>query len=603
MFVIFGLILLIIFIILMAIRKMAEPKINPLRGVLNELETGKIKSHVTACIKETAENGIEKIGANGGVIYYFEGGTIRFNELVLGQDYINYTYLDDPYFVSYALKKNSLCNMISYDIPDYPRVSTPLDQISVIYNNNCMYASFYSAYDGFYGENVMNKLCYVARESACEGFAKGRDLGLTIQKQLEDYVANKLPLCVNFSAFAEREYVNITVVRDPTVEANIHNSEVVFIVQYPLKITFENQEPVTRIFDYEATLKVRLGLIYNFLYDLLSTDSQDITFDINTAFISSPYWRQGIELRRVEDAYFNTCPSVTCFAPYDYDDILEITDRKSLVNGKPFLFRGVVENRKPALDLLSVEYTFDLKNTNVVEITFRGYDPDDTGVTYHFLSQGPGAGWRENDAQILQWLQDGLLKISIGNRDYSKGGHDVAILVTDDNGLYDYQWFKIKIIDTRTNRPPQDDCIRHCIYHACTHYTSGGQCDVCVGRGMPPPVDECPLSSMEPKQNPYKDCIKWCWLANNVCWDVCHGGFGEYGTTCGRCGRPIMHSGDPEKHVDCSQKSSPAQCNVHYPDCFWVRHQVDYAYAEECLNDTLLHTPEAPAYIILEEEI
>jgi len=86
LFVMLGLVLLIIFIILMFIKENLEPKRYGLEEILDELETGKIKNHITNCITDVSMDGLEMLGANGGFIYDFQGGQIPFRSLNLGGD-------------------------------------------------------------------------------------------------------------------------------------------------------------------------------------------------------------------------------------------------------------------------------------------------------------------------------------------------------------------------------------------------------------------------------------------------------------------------------------------------------------------------------------
>ncbi len=438
-FVIIGLVLLIVFIIFLALRRTAKPETQRIQEILNELETGSIKNHITNCVVQIAMDGIERIGANGGVIYDSEGGKIPFNDKVLGENYLNYTYLNQPFFVAYALRENTLYNKIVYEAPGYPYPDTPLDGLNSIYNSDCLYNPSCSAYDGFYGQNVMSKLCYLAHESGCEGFATGIEIGLTIQRQLEDYVATKLPMCVDFSAFTSRMPADVRVEEElgveakPVVEANIHESEVVFLVKYPIRISFENQEPVTKVLNYQTTLKVRLGLMYNFLHNALLRDSKLIEFNINNEYILSSYYSDGLELSKINN------PCTTCPLPYIYDDIIEVRDTKSLVKGKSFLFRVAVMNRKPALDLID-DVSLDVSDN----IQLKAFDPDDSDVTYMFLSQEPGGCWQEEDYEIQ--INPDTVFLSLHIDEIDVGNHNMGILVLDDSGLFDYQKFWINKI-------------------------------------------------------------------------------------------------------------------------------------------------------------
>lgn len=432
-FVIVGLVLLIIFIIFLAVRRTAEPKTTRVQEILNELETGSIKNHVTNCVIQTAMDGLEKIGANGGVIYDFEGGTIPFSGKILGEDYINHTVLGKSFLVAYALKQNTICPDIRYETPDYPSPGISLNDAKAIYNSECLFSSSYSGYDGVYGQNTMNKLCYVARESGCKGFATGIQMGLTIQKQLEDYVAEKLPVCVDFSAFSTRIPASIYPEADPDVEVNIREGEIIFLVEYPVKISFENQEPVTKLLNYQTSLKVRLGAIYNFLYNALTWDSKIIEFDINNEYIRSFHYKDGFVLTKINN------PCLTCDFPYNQDDIIEVTDSESKVKGRNYLFRAAIKNRRPALDLIE-GVSQDVSNPNQVVIPLRAFDPDDEDLTYYFLAQEPGGCWRGG-----MNIQNSRIRFNtIGN---DVGNHYIGVLVVDDSGLFDYQKFWINVTD------------------------------------------------------------------------------------------------------------------------------------------------------------
>jgi|GEM_PF-1582619 len=603
LFVILGLVLLIIFFLLITLKQCTQPRTKNTRIVLYELEAGSLKNYVTSCIRQTAMDGIEKIGENGGVIYDFQGGTIPFTHKNLGKDYLNYTPpgLEKTYFVSYGLKENTFCKNVTYKTPDYPYPATPFSKLNTIYSQECGFGTSdhpHAAFYGFFGQNnVMTKLCYLAKDSGCEGFAKGREIGLTIQRQLEDYITNNLPVCVNFSVFTNRMNANITPEEKPFVEVSIVPSEIIIFVRYPLRISFENQKPVTRTLDYQTTVKVRLGLIYNFIYDVLSLDSKRTGFDITKDYLSSFYYNDGLELRKIN----NPMPASNSyyFAPFYYDDIIEVKDRKSLVNGRPFLFRVAVQNRKPALDLIN-NITVDLSNKDmprdkpvIISIPLNSFDPDDNPVTYFFLSQGPGTGWRENDSEITRNLERGVLRFHIKKYDY--GEHEVGILVLDDSGLFDYQWFNINVEDSNSNSLPMPACVENCIIHGCSSYAK----DSCSCAKQH--VNNCQPPDKLFAQPPAHDCEHaWCTVAANQCKSECQGEFkSDPNSLCWKCVSPIVHSGDLEKHIDCFEIMDKEVCIKNMPDCFWVRENSTNGFVESCYNDTSLSLVTHPAYIIV----
>jgi len=600
MFVILGLVLLIVFVILLALVKQAKPKTASIEQIINELETGRIKNQIISCMEEVATEGVEKIGANGGFIYDFEGGTIPFKSKISGQDYLNYSLnyanYSNSYFVAYGLRENVNCNKINYSAPGYPYPDMLLSNLSTIYNTNCIYNSFYSAFDGFFGQVTLSKLCYIARASGCEGFAKGVELGLTMQKQLESYTAARLPYCINFSAFTSQMLVNIEPEANPVVEVTIHDSDILLKLNYPLKISFENQEPIVKMMNYQTTLNVRLGRAYNFLFNLLSIDAEEIDFNLTNEFIRSSYWRKGLEVRKINS------PCASCHIPYKYDNIIEVIDRNSLVKGKPLVLRAAVQNRRPALDKIN-DQEFDLA-AGSVNISVKAYDPDDSTINYTFLSFGPpdSVGWRVNDPDLKNNLQNGVLDFPISRFDI--GDHEVGIVATDEHGLYDYQRFFINIIDSSTSSSPTQTCIDNCILNVCSGPNAGGDCiDYCNNPSCSSTA--CTFSSFS--LNAF-GCDDWCYIAANACNTDCGSEFvGSpcftpalgYTQACWDCVYPIFHASDPRAHDDCSAIPDASNCIGKMPDCFWVKENISSDFPGRCYDDTLLNLPAQPAYIIL----
>jgi len=601
MFVILGLVFLIIFIIILSLVKSLKPNPAAVERVLNDIETGKIKNHISNCIVDVAMDGLEKLGHNGGVIYDFEGGTIPFGELTSEKDYLKYTYFSKPYYVAYALKQNTMCNKMTYDIPDYPYVDpvtqspVELSKLNAIYNklDKCLFASDYSAFDGFFGQNTMNRLCYIIRDSGCEGFALGLETGLTLQRQLEDYIAKKLPLCINLDSFSQDMNVDITVESDPVVQVNIHSSEILVLAKYPLKISFPNQEPIKKIMNYQNTLQVRLGRAYNFIYDLYSKDSKKADFNLDNDFIQSSFFSEGFQVKRIKD------PCVDCSLIHKYDDIIEVVDTKSLVKTRPFLFRTARENRRPAIDLI-LELSVDAKYATLINYPLAAYDPDDENVTYYFLALGFGReqcgkdgafpeppcsvtaqkGWCGANTIIKDKLVIGRLVIPIDK--YDSGKHKVGILAVDDSGLFDYQTFKITVSDSSATAPVEDFCIGNC-----TNYFSG------INNPCIPDIYTYP--------NKFENyCTAWCDASFNQCNDKCllnKGNPFKSDGDCRDCVLPVVHSQANHNYITCVGLDK-GSCLSRMTDCFWINISASGGFIEQCVNVTSLEDLTPPAYII-----
>jgi len=609
MFVILGLILLILVVMFFGFINQLKQKPASVKKIIDELETGRLKDHVTNCMAKVGAEGLEKLGANGGVIYDFEGGRIPVRNTALENGYLNYTYLGQTYLVAYGLRKNTACNQIDYSLSGYPYPGVSVDQLAALYNQNCLYNTPQSGYDGFFGQIVLNKLCYLARQSGCEPFANGPIMGLTLQKQLEDYVAKKLPLCIDFDEFIQRLDANVTVDLDPVIETNIHDAEILLVAKYPITISFDNKEPITQIISYQTTLNVRLARVYNFLHNALLQEAKNINFNIATDYtFGSVYWKQGIELTIIR------APCIDCQAPYKYDDIIEVTDRNSSVNGKPFTFRVAIENRRPVLEPIPDQ---EISSINDLEVPLRAQDPDDTAITYRFLSMGYGnencgegasrlgalGAWNYQDPPCLSnadsWCSNNpnplpgspsLLSIPITEFDY--GTHQVGLLAIDEAGLFDYQLFKINVTyDVNPAAPDTSSCISSC--------TNGdyiyGAISPCP---FPPPFDNSLDYPYPADVNGY--CEKWCEIAANPCGDWCDftnpDPYLLFWDSCRACVLPIVNSGQPNQY-NCQQYNGDRySCIANMPNCYLIleKSRYDDSFSESCydiINFDLINTP------------
>ncbi len=623
MFVILGLILLILVVMFFGFINQLKQKPTSVKKIIDELETGRLKNHVTNCMATVAAEGLEKLGANGGVIYDFEGGNIALQNMVLGTDYLNYTYLDQTYFVAYGLRKNNNCSIIDHTILGYPFPGASIDELSIIYKDNCRTITAQSGYDGFFGQIVMNKLCILARQFEqpyCEGFANGEIMGLTIQAQLENHIKEKLPLCIDFDEFIQRLDANVTVDLAPIVETNIHDADILLVAKYPITISFENKEPITQIISYQTTLNVRLARVYNFLHNALLQEAKKIDVNIASDYITADvYMKQGIELTRIR------APCTDCQAPYKYDDIIEVIDRNSSVDGKPFIFRVAIENRRPVLEpILDQEIT---SVNNILEVPLTAQDPDDTTISYRFISSGYGnencgeEASRLGDASLAIWNHQGgpcgdtgswcsnnpnpptgspsVLSIPITEYDY--GTHKVGILAIDESGLFDFQMFNINV--TYQINPAASDTA-NCISMCTTILPYTGReyiLSAIYFCGIPPLFD-----NSNPPASPeiYDYCEKWCEIAANPCSGWCNftnlDPYLLFWDSCRACVLPIVNSRQPNQY-NCQQYNGDRySCIANMPNCYLIleKSRYDDSFSESCYDIINFDLINPPALII-----
>jgi hypothetical protein len=568
--VIVGILLLIVFFFLFSLRKLpASKETVSTNKLIYEIESGLAKDHITGCMYKIASDGLEKMGSDGGYIYVNDGGTIPLDLTHEGTDYLSYIKGQRAYYVAYGLRENRFCPLVKYTLPDYPYANEYMKNLSGIYVNDagCTYSHSAADYDGFFGQNSMPKLCPFIDGSGCKVFAKGDMPGLTMERQLEDYMASKLPLCVNLSSFADQYDADIAQNGKIAVKASIRDNDVEFAVNYPFKISFAGQTPINKVVDYQTVLKVRLGAIYDFIYAVISRDSRDLYYNSSLSNQISANYKPGFSFKKIENAC-KTCPY-----RYKFDDIFEVIDTQSILNGLPFIFRTAVQERVPVFDLLKAQYDYNLSdyntpNYNVVDIPLNALDPDDDGLKYVFMSDGFD-GWRENESLIVPDTGSGTKLFIVLTPETDYGMHQVGILVYDKAGLFDFQKFIINATEDTSNSYSQDVCLNPCISNN--------------GAGF--------------------DCDQWCTIAANSCASLCGGSDFDFNPSqgCSICVSRIMGSGDlelvPDYHPNCPVLTRQ-ECIGWVPDCFWVIQDIGGGFQGNCINDWDLPAVIHPAFIV-----
>ena len=567
--VIVGIVLVIVFALMLSLRKSVQAKeAFSVNKVISEIESGLVKDHITSCVYKVASDGIERAGANGGLIYDFEGGKIPLANLREGIDYLNYSVGPRTFLVAYGLRENSFCPIINYSVPEYPVAGASFSDFPILYSQNeqCLYNHSAAVYDGFFGQSSMPKLCTFIENNDCKAFAKGAVIGFAIQRQLEDYLSAKLPLCVDLEGFGEQFDAQISQDGPVRASVSVRDSDIQISVDFPFKITFRNSEPISRVFQYQSAVKARLGALYNFVYDTVSRDSKDPYFNLTRSAPASSYFRPGFEFRKISN------PCRDCALPQRYDDIIEVFDSQSIVNGRPLLFRSAFQERMPALELVP-DYEYEVSHLDEGQvyqtyIPFAAIDPDDTRLTYYFLSEGY-EGWREDDNVFFYLENDTFLRVVPLFSTSDLGTHRVALLAVDEAGLFDYQNFTITVTDHDYTGPAGQNCLNDC--------SGSGQA-----------------------------CDEVCWIAANPCASVCRNDY--YGSyvqgspeydECRSCTLRIYYSEADEDHAECEDLSSKDACAAQEPDCFWVvRPDYDGQFRGYCYNDRDLNLAPHPAYII-----
>ena len=227
--------------------------------------------------------------------------------------------------------------------------------------------------------------------------------------------------CDVANAFPEynikEEEVNIKVI--------IGEDDLIINVEYPIEAS--KGETKKKLLDFSINPKVRLKKIHELASHLIGWedseglgilprgDVTDLFFDIiKDAGSLDLGCRKVDKIEKVSCLYpgmeiikvYNVCPSCS---GNKFDDILNITDKNSIINGKPFTFLFAIENRRPALD-----YIEPISLGETVEAF--GYDPDD------------------GDVLKYNWYKDGTLQSEHSNTfTYTYNGESLTVEVCDND--------------------------------------------------------------------------------------------------------------------------------------------------------------------------
>src|SRR3989344_5065394 len=349
------------FIVVISMGLLFAANITPISAPV--LYDTKVKEYVTGCLEKYTDDGLELIGR--------QGGKLNFGEV----DYsLDDGLLYQGYKVPYGINKS-----------DSREEHYPYRGALIRNSDELKFKNYFGNYVTGFDDHLsfLTPLCNWKEDSpnyfniegakkTCETY--GRED--TIQDYLTRYLKEKMDNCDVANAFPEynikEEEVNIKVI--------IGEDDLIINVEYPIEAS--KGETKKKLLDFSINPKVRLKKV-----DKIEK-------------VSCLY--PGMEIIKV----YNVCPSCS---GNKFDDILNITDKNSIINGKPFTFLFAIENRRPALD-----YIEPISLGETVEAF--GYDPDD------------------GDVLKYNWYKDGTLQSEHSNTfTYTYNGESLTVEVCDND--------------------------------------------------------------------------------------------------------------------------------------------------------------------------
>lgn len=343
MFIIVGLVL---YLSRAAIKKQSEQSIKQIQGT--PIEVQPIKEYVSACLDKLAKDGIILLGKQGGYIYASQGGTlVDFPSTDQGVSFIKYKEHDVAYNI-YPPSFDSAPQIYS-SIPEYPWPTFPYETAD----------STEEIFIGYFGMNNMPYLYSLQGPHS-------------IQSQLETFIDNNIDNCLDFTAFEEQGF-DIVMNKSKT-RVTIGNIDLSVMTHLPLTIT-NPQNEVFQIEEFTTNVNVRLKEIYALVKSLVDEDVTNIRFDMKDPLNSHEF----LNVNVVESMYVDEDSD---------DDIIIVTDLKSLIYGKPYEYIFARRNRAPALHYIKDNILYFPPNEEITQEKLlqgqelKAYDPDEDSYTF-----------------------------------------------------------------------------------------------------------------------------------------------------------------------------------------------------------------------------
>lgn len=352
-FLIIGIVLVIIFVSSILLTRYAAKKTSK-QETLNVKESNfdiqPIRNFITECLLKVSEEGLRKIGEQGGYLYKSQGGTlVDYSESAEGFFYAPYNGAKVSYNI---LNSRFPINNLFPKPPNYPWKMFP-------YKDSSRSEEKFAEKSAF-GTNNLPPL-------------RNTQGAHSLQEQLTTYVENNIDSCLDFSIFEEQGFEAEK--KEKKVLTEINENNILFNLNYEIEIENLLSGEVTTIKQSIAKHNIRLGTLHSFLNKLIESDINDINFDITNNLDT-----ESMEIEIKRDVH-------------DKDDVVIVTDRKSMMGSIPYKYQFTRKNRNPALFYLfpeevSVKPIDDEGNFKTISIsdiisnnTLEALDPDEDVIT------------------------------------------------------------------------------------------------------------------------------------------------------------------------------------------------------------------------------
>ena len=308
--VIFIVVSLVLYLSKSVIKKQSKQSVKQTQETPIEFQP--IKEFVSKCLDKMAKDAILLLGKQGGYIFKSQGGTlIDYKATDEGSFFVNYKGLNVVFNI---LPPSFSTSIYSSKIPDYPWIIFPY--------TDTYYTS--TTFNGYFGISNLPPL----------DSSRGPH---SMQTQIESFIDNNIATCLDFNIFKEQGY---DIVMEPSNTSVIVGSENVRISSdIPISVKNPTTKEFTELKEFSTTLDIRLNGLYLFANELIKNDIMDIKFNISDIKNNKDFFN----IQLIKDVFLN-------------DNLIIITDEKSLISGKPYQYIFARKNRAPALYYLPNNY-------------------------------------------------------------------------------------------------------------------------------------------------------------------------------------------------------------------------------------------------------
>ncbi len=417
LFMVIGVIILIMFILIFyLVSSITESRVERevRRTTSSVLTSNTMQYYVSDCLKDILKEGLITLGKQGGYFYENQSGyEFKNRELPrIGYEDANISYLIFPKGGFYNVWWP--CSSSSKFKPSYCRFSTEA------FDSDTRYGVGFS-------KRTLPRL-------ATEKFS--------IKSQLETYIATEVQQCVNLSELESHfPGYNLTSGKiDMDIIFGVFSVNVE--LSYPIKMRFQDYEPILEFYRFKAEVPIRFAKIY----DLVDTFLDKETFFLNSIpedeAISLLQYSPEIKFTKKEQGF---------------NDVFIINDSFSMIDGKEYVFQFARKNRPPVLNYISrsPSYLYDESDSSKdiydylavpvsglkeVYVAANATDADEDRVIY----------FSQSNTISMNQAADNIFNYTVSETDI--GYHNITIIATDGE-IQDLDRQKMRLLVDRILEP------------------------------------------------------------------------------------------------------------------------------------------------------